>query len=126
MENSPSTTSPHTRLVPLYMTLAFLGTLAIGAIGGFFARPYIIPDRVEVREVTVPVAASASDVNADTPASEAPANTETQANSAAAEPAEDSKSASEPTIMDFLLADARHVMGADDAPVVIVEFSDFR
>ena len=31
-----------------------------------------------------------------------------------------------PTIMDFLLSDARHFQGDADAPVTIIEFSDFK
>ena len=31
-----------------------------------------------------------------------------------------------PTIMDFVLADARHFQGSDEAPIKVIEFSDFK
>ncbi|MCG3210270.1 MAG: hypothetical protein FOGNACKC_03901 [Anaerolineae bacterium] len=31
-----------------------------------------------------------------------------------------------PTIMDFVLADARHFQGSAGTPITIVEFSDFK
>jgi protein-disulfide isomerase len=31
-----------------------------------------------------------------------------------------------PTIMEFVMSDARHMQGDVDAPVTIIEFSDFK
>jgi protein-disulfide isomerase len=48
----------------------------------------------------------------------------------APEPAQDDAAAPDnqatPTIMEFVMSDARHVEGEADAPVTIVEFSDFK
>lgn len=138
MEYQPETATPpeaeehpsaHARLLPLYMTLAFIGTLAIGAILGFVARPLIVPDPVRVVEVAAPAASEAiAQANNDSrqPAVDEPGSTTAKSaddspNNAVANPA-----APTPSIMDFLLADARHSIGAEDAPVVIIEFSDFR
>ena len=50
-----------------------------------------------------------------------PATVETTSNSPTADQA-----APTPTIMDFLLSDARHMEGSPDAPVTLIEFSDFK
>lgn len=59
-----------------------------------------------------------------------PAQASTQGNSAVATtgPENDPTTAgpSTPTIMDFVLSDARHFQGSPDAPVTLIEFSDFK
>ena len=40
--------------------------------------------------------------------------------------AEDKALSPTPTIMDFVLSDARHFQGSNEAPVTVVEFSDFK
>ena len=121
VEVSASNPSPHSRLLPLYMSLAFIGTLAIGLVLGFMARPLVIPDQVRLVEIVpTPVPGEAESVAQADP----PSQTETRPNSSSES---DTGSESDaPGIMDFLLADARHSIGAADAPVVIIEFSDFR
>lgn len=44
----------------------------------------------------------------------------------ASEASGDTNSAPTPTIMDFVLSDARHFQGSPDAPITLVEFSDFK
>jgi protein-disulfide isomerase len=48
----------------------------------------------------------------------------------APEPAQDGAAATDnqatPTIMEFVLSDARHVQGEAEAPVTVVESSDFK
>jgi len=131
MEQIPSGLPPevkpsaHARLLPLYMTLAFLGTLVVGAIGGFLARPLIIPDRTKEVEV---VATSELSTGQTAVQSETAAQTDgaagSESNSAADSPAAEAEAT--PTIMDFLLADAKHIQGPADAPVTVIEFSDFK
>lgn len=133
MEDFPQVSSPHARYLPLYMGLAFVGTLALGLIIGFLTRPLIIPDRVEVVEVVPTAALSTGQVTAQTDVETSPAQTtnnatsEGDASSTEAQPAANADAAPPtPTIMDFLMADARHIQGVEDAPVTIIEFSDFK
>jgi hypothetical protein len=112
MEDSPNVSSSHARYLPIYMGLAFVGTLALGLIIGFLTRPLIIPDRVEVVEVVPTAALSTGEAEASSTETQSAANTDD------APPT--------PTIMDFLMADARHIQGVEDAPVTIIEFSDFK
>ncbi|MEM7033347.1 MAG: hypothetical protein AAF629_27585 [Chloroflexota bacterium] len=138
----PPKPSVHARLLPFYMLTAFLGTLAIGAIAGFVARPYILPDATKLVKIVVTPAASTGQTaaqvdestdttdqsaasNTDTTDQSAASNTDAEPEPAQADAANDGASPT-PSIMDFLLADARHSIGAEDAPVVIIEFSDFK
>jgi protein-disulfide isomerase len=66
------------------------------------------PDPQAVAQVEPSSAAAQNDTS----------NTETESDS--------NNSAPTPTIMDFLLSDARHFQGNADAPVTIIEFSDFK
>ena len=124
--------SPHAAWLPVYMGLAFLGVLAIGVILGFLARPYIMPDRVEVVEVVAtstmsdPEAIAQAESSRTESAAEGQTERETDSQADDAPGAADPDAAPTPTIMDFLMSDARHVLGQADAPVTIIEFSDFR
>ncbi len=77
--------------------VTFLAGIAIGFLG----RPAIVPDAVVVVTAT-PDATAVANAQA-TPTS-----------------------AGQGDIMDLVLADARHSQGDLDAPVTIVEFSDFK
>jgi protein-disulfide isomerase len=46
--------------------------------------------------------------------------------SAAGTPADDSQSALPKSLMDVVLSDTRHFQGSPDAPVTMIEFSDFK
>lgn len=127
-EDSPSQ-SPNPLVLGLTIALVFILGLALGFLG----RPVLIED--------LPIEVVVTVVPGDTEAV-AQANSPTQP---ASEPAENSASttgqtnpqnevdgsqsaaagAPTPTIMDFVLSDARHIEGSDEAEITIVEFSDF-
>lgn len=99
--------------------------VALGAVLGYLARPALNPVTLEAdtaQSVEAPVAVSApAQPNA---AEEARSPNPNTGASTAMESAPDT-SAPTPTIMDFVLTDVRHFKGSPDAPVTIVEFSDF-
>ncbi len=76
-------------------------TFLAGLVIGFLARPAIVPDAVVVVTATPDAAAVAQAAATPTPKPQG-------------------------TIMDTVLADARHSQGDVNAPVTIVEFSDFK
>lgn len=76
-------------------------TFVAGLVIGFVGRPAVVPDVVQVVTATPDATAVAQ---------------------AAATPT----ASSQGTIMDVVLADARHSQGDINAPVTIVEFSDFK
>jgi len=75
--------------------------LVTGLFLGYFGRPYIQP-----------LLAGEADA---TPVAELPA---TSAPPASGEPT--------PTLMEFLISNARHFKGDPDAPVTMIEFSDYK
>lgn len=106
---------------------------AVGLVAGFVMRPMVIKDvpvQVNVTVVPPPVqevaeAPAPTDSPTEEPAS--PATDEpTDEAPTAPEPTDDPNATATPTIMEFVLADARHIQGSEDAPVTVVEFSDFK
>ena len=94
---------------PWSLALILVITFVVGLAIGFLGRPVVMPPQ----EVVVTVV-----VTPDTPAV-------AQAK-ATPEPETGAGQAATPTIMDFILADARHFQGDPNAPITLVEFSDFR
>lgn len=97
----------------LYLTLAVALSFMVGLAAGFVSRPLVVGEPPITVVVTV-VPPTASDpaappgASSSGPVSESPEGRPT------------------PTLMDFVLADARHFQGRDDAPITIIEFSDFK
>ncbi|MBN1992401.1 MAG: DsbA family protein [Anaerolineae bacterium] len=96
------------RIKPLYLTLMLIAVFGVGVAIGFMGRPVVMPPAEVVVTVMVTPAAAAA------------------AQAAPPAPSETIQQQPTPTIMDFLLADARHFLGDVNAPVTVVEFSDFR
>jgi protein-disulfide isomerase len=92
------------RFSPLFVGLIFVAALFLGAAIGYgFGRSQSQPPG----QVVVVTATSAR-----------PAQQAEQAEAATGE--------ATPTIMDFVLSDARHFQGSADAPITMIEFSDFK
>jgi hypothetical protein len=104
---------PNPLLLGLTLALVFILGLAIG----FFGRPRLIKD-LPIQVVVTVVPDQSQSV---APAAAAPVE---------ANPGQESANLIEPagptpTIMDFVLSDARHFQGSEAAKVTLVEFSDF-
>jgi protein-disulfide isomerase len=106
---------------PVLTILGFGGMLIIGMLIGFFGRPLLVPDQIERVEVLVTAEPDAAQALAEVEIESEAQSTVDESTAAAAD-----SSPGEPTIMDLVLADARHIQGDPDAPITMVEFSDFK
>jgi protein-disulfide isomerase len=78
---------------------ALASTLLVGLALGYLGRPLVTTEpRTEIVITATPMAVAQAQ----------PADVPT------------------PTIMDFVLSDARHFQGQADAPITLIEFSDFK
>ena len=79
--------------------------LSIGLLAGYFGRPLITPESADGMSVAA----------ASTPTPSPAGNAEASAQGSPAG-----------TLMDAVVAQTRHFKGSPDAPVTIIEFSDFQ
>jgi hypothetical protein len=102
LEAEPVTKPPAMTIVIQSWATPIVGVvmLLLGALAGFFLRPAILPEPAEP-------AAVVQSADADTPAT-------TGSNPNAAE------------ILRVVTEQTRHFIGDEDAPVTIIEFSDFQ
>lgn len=106
-------------------------TFILGLAIGFFGRPALIQDLpIEVAVTVIPNQSDEPIAQATSSSSHSEAEmsegTTTDGNTTQAESDSEADSAMPtPTIMDFVMSDARHIQGDEAAPVTIVEFSDF-
>lgn len=112
----------------IFFGLTIATVFILGLAIGFFGRPLLIKDLPI--EVVVTAAPNAGEVVAQANPQMSEAETQAQSEIGGGATAEESEAAANsdmptPTIMDFVLSDARHFQGDDAAPVTIVEFSDF-
>ena len=124
---------PAAGISPPYFGIALVITVLSFAFGlalGFFIRPMALGDKVEVVEVLITATPDPQAIaQAPLPDSAAKENNSAPTAESARPPAEekaDSGNSAPPSIMDMVLADTRHFQGEADAPVTIIEFSDFK
>jgi hypothetical protein len=102
-----------TGISPLSFVLALMATLVMGGIIGYGVGLSQVAQNPAVVVVTATpdprAVAQANPLPTPSPPADNPNNL-----------------APTPSIMDLVLADARHFQGEDDAPVTIIEFSDFK
>lgn len=101
-------------LLPLLLITSSLLIFAVGFGAGLWARPLLLPAPIAEASIE-PTPAAAADAPAA--AADAPA--------AAPEPAEPSDTDRE-QIMQLLETQTRHFRGDPDAPITLIEFSDFQ
>ena len=122
---------PQNNVNPLILGLTIALVFILGLALGFFGRPVIIEDLPI--EVVVTVVPDESQALAQAQTSAAPEeNVGNERNSNPVSENHQTEMSDEaisgeptPTIMDFVLSDARHFRGDEAAEVTIVEFSDF-
>jgi hypothetical protein len=107
----------------LNLILALVTVFVIGLAMGFLLRPQIIGDVPVAVAVTVIPNNQVVTLAEQSPAQTAPQN---QSSSMAGPEPTSERAAATPTIMDFVLSDARHFLGSNDAPITLIEFSDFK
>ena len=112
---------------PLVLGLTIALVFVIGLLMGFFGRPVIIEDLpIEVVVTVVPDQSQAVAQNTTQSAAPGQDNANAAGGQANQQPAGDvAPGEPTPTIMDFVMSDARHIQGDEAAPITIVEFSDF-
>ena len=101
----------------LLWSLALLAVLVVGLASGYLIG------QAQNRPVQVVVTATPG------PTQQAVAQSETQSPTKPdpiTSPADEVNAPPTPTIMEFVLSDARHFQGSDEAPITMIEFSDFK
>ncbi len=99
-----SSTPPHNPLLPLLLITSSLLIFAVGFGAGLWARPLLLP----------------------APVAEAPTEAQPTAPAAAAEAPAGPSDADREHIMQMLATQTRHFRGDPDAPLTMIEFSDFQ
>ncbi|MBN1218345.1 MAG: hypothetical protein JXM69_05415 [Anaerolineae bacterium] len=119
--NGPTEQNRPDGIRPLPFIGALVAALIIGGVIGYglgWLQATQNPSIVVVTATPNPEAV------ANQPATPPPAQSDPS--SAAGSESNSNDSSPTPTIMEFLLSDARHFQGQANAPVTIIEFSDFK
>lgn len=99
----------------IYVGIASALAFALGLIIGFVGRPIVLdeaPGQAVVQASPAEAVATGNSNSQQTDVDEAAGET--------------TSATATPTLMEFVMSDARHVQGDADAPVTIIEFSDFK
>ena len=126
----PADPPPPSGMKTLYLSLTIAITFILGLTIGFFGRPALIKDLpIEVIVTVIPNEAEQDSqthtVTDETNSSAKVDMTKIITPEDNLESGTESETMPTPTIMDFVLSDARHFQGNKAAPITIVEFSDF-
>lgn len=98
--------------------IGLVAMFAVGLLAGFFGRPLIMEQEGSTASQSQTVVVTATpDPNQAVAAVDS---------SSVVEIVVTATPSPTPDIMAMLLADARHSQGAEDAPVTLIEFSDFK
>lgn len=127
----PNHTSPPPTVSPVYFGTALAIAFAIGLFIGLMGRPLVIQDvPVQVVVTVVPnqneEAAGQASVSQDEADNESAAHSTTNQSTNEEIPQAANDGAATPTLMEFVMADARHIQGDPNAPVTMIEYSDFK
>lgn len=129
--SQPNRTSTASTITPIYFGTALAIAFAIGLFIGLTGRPLVIRDvPVQVVVTVVPnqsvETGGQASVSQDEPDNESTASSTTNQSENEEFPQAVSDGDATPTIMEFVMADARHIQGDTNAPVTMVEYSDFK
>ncbi|MCB0164236.1 MAG: hypothetical protein KDI79_08430 [Anaerolineae bacterium] len=113
----PATPAP---VSPVYFGTALAIAFAIGLFIGLTGRPLVIRD-VPVQVVVTVVPNQNEQAVAQASAGDSGANQTTVDEAQAA-----ADGTATPTLMEFVMSDARHIQGDPNAPITVVEYSDFK
>lgn len=122
--HQPATPPP---VSPVYFGTALAIAFAIGLFIGLTGRPLVIRDvPVQVVVTVIPNQNGATVAQAPANAAESAGDrgaNQTTLNETAQAPVDGTAT---PTLMEFVMSDARHIQGDPNAPITVVEYSDFK
>lgn len=121
-------TEPETIQLDLSPLITLVVGLALGFLAGFVGRPYLLA-RSQPAALTAAGGSAARSPAAAAPASAAQSTAPTSAPASSSNTSTDdaaSRAATAQRVMDMLIAQTRHFKGDPNAPVTMIEFSDFQ
>jgi hypothetical protein len=126
-ESTPSGQSADSPQHTVYLGVVLALIFIVGLVLGFVGRPVVLEDPpIEVEVTAAPQAESQAAAEPDQAAMSVAAQTNADGTDLPITADDASDSSSSSTVMDLVLANARHIEGDADAPVTFIEFSDFK
>lgn len=127
VEHPEASAEPETIQLNLSPLITLVLGLGLGFLAGFVGRPYLMSQSQPSVALTQATVAPASTAAAPVSAAQSAAPTSVPASSSnAATDDAASREAAAQRVMDALIAQTRHFKGDPNAPVTIIEFSDFQ